>query len=309
MSDDLGAPVPEWVDVSWEAAADGPVRRRGLAVSAHRLVHIYRVEGNDVVALTSVDLEIAAGQMVALIGPSGSGKSTMLTLLAGLHQPSAGRLSVGAHDLSSIDDAARDRLRAVEVGTVLQGARRNLLPYASIEQNVAFAQRPARRFGQDVPRPREVLDMVGIADHARAKIEELTPGQVQTVAVAVAMAALPGLLLADEPTSQLDHRQRDRVLEAIQSVNATVGTTVLLVTHDPEVAARMPRRITIRDGRIGSEGHGGEDLAVIGRDGSLQLPPDVLEDLPVGSLLKVRVLPTGDVLLERRDPGQPEKPR
>ena len=136
---------------------------RGLAVSAHRLVHIYRVEGNDVVALTSVDLDIDAGQMVALLGPSGSGKSTMLTLLAGLHVPSAGRLTVGDHDLANIDDRARNRLRAVEVGTVLQGARRNLLPYATPEQNVAFAQHPARRLGEELPEPREILDLVGMA--------------------------------------------------------------------------------------------------------------------------------------------------
>jgi ABC-type lipoprotein export system ATPase subunit len=275
--------------------------RRGLAVSAHRLVHIYRVEGNDVVALTSVDFDIAAGQMVGLLGPSGSGKSTMLTLLAGLHQPSAGRLTVGPHDLSNIDDSARNRLRALEVGTILQGARRNLLPYATAEQNVAFAQRPARRLSENLPRPREVLDLVGMADKASARLGDLTPGELQTVAVAVAISALPGLLLADEPTSQLDHHQRDAVLDAIEAVNTSVGTTVLLVTHDPDVAARMPRRITIRDGRIGSEGHGGEELAVIGRDGSLQLPPEVLEHLPVGSLLRVRLLPNNDVLLERRD--------
>jgi ABC-type lipoprotein export system ATPase subunit len=264
-------------------------------------VHIYRVEGNDVVALTSVDLDIGAGQMVALLGPSGSGKSTMLTLLAGLHVPSAGRLTVGDHDLANIDDRARNRLRAVEVGTVLQGARRNLLPYATPEQNVAFAQHPARRLGEELPEPREVLDLVGMADEARTRLGDLTPGQLQTVAVAVAICALPGLLLADEPTSQLDHHHRDAVLDAITAVNATLGTTVLLVTHDPEVAARMPRRITIRDGRIGAEGHGGEDLAVIGRDGSLQLPPDIIAQLPAGSLLRVRLLPSGDVLLERHE--------
>jgi len=283
-----------------------PVKPRGLGVSAHRLVHIYRVEGNDVVALTSVDLDIAPGQMVALLGPSGSGKSTMLTLLAGLHQPSAGRLTVGPHDLSNIGDGERDRLRALQVGTVLQGARRNLLPYASAEQNVAFAQRPARRLGEQLPTPRQVLDLVGMADYAPSRLGELTPGQLQVVAVAVAISALPGLLLADEPTSQLDHRHRDVVVDAIHAVNAAIGTTVLLVTHDPDVAARMPRRITIRDGRISSEGHGGEDLAVIGRDGSLQLPPDVLEHVPVGSLVRARLMPNGDVLLERHEgPGDP----
>ncbi|HEV7206072.1 MAG TPA: ATP-binding cassette domain-containing protein [Jatrophihabitans sp.] len=281
--------------------AEDQFRSGGLAVSAHQLVHIYRVEGNDVVALTSVDLDIAAGQMVALLGPSGSGKSTMLTLLAGLHQPSAGRLRVGTHNLSNLEPKERDALRATEVGTVLQGAARNLLPYATPEQNVAFAQAAAVRLGKSVPEPRAILDLVGMVEHARRRLRELTPGQLQTVAVAVAISALPGLLLADEPTSQLDHEHRDDVLDAITRINRQIGTTVLLVTHDPEVAARMPRRITIRDGRIGSEGHGTEELAVIGRDGSLQLPPDILEGMPAGSLLRVRRLPGGEVMLERID--------
>lgn len=278
---------------------------RGLSVSAHGLVHIYRLEGNDVVALTSVDLEVPAGQLVGLLGPSGSGKSTLITLLAGVQRPSAGRLRVGEHDLSSLSDVELDRLRAIEVGAVLQGATRNLLSYASPAQNVAFAQKAAQRLGvRQLPRPIEVLDLLSLADCAERRLAELTPGQLQRLAVAVGMATLPGLLLTDEPTSQLDHRYRDEVLRAIGSVNRSVGTTVITVTHDPEVAARMPRTITIRDGRIGAEGHGGEDFAVLGRDGSLQLPPDVREQFAPGTLLRVKLNPDGTVLLDPR-PGGP----
>jgi ABC-type lipoprotein export system ATPase subunit len=273
-------------------------------VSAHGLVHIYRLEGNDVVALTSVDLEVPAGQLVGLLGPSGSGKSTLITLLAGVQRPSAGRLRVGEHDLSNLPDAELDRLRALDVGAVLQGATRNLLSYATPAQNVAFAQKAALRLGvRELPRPSEVLDLLSLADCAERKLAELTPGQLQRLAVAVGMATLPGLLLTDEPTSQLDHRYRDEVLQAIASVNRAVGTTVITVTHDPEVAARMPRTITIRDGRIGAEGHGGEDFAVLGRDGSLQLPPDVRERLAPGTLLRVRLNPDGTVLLDPRADG------
>jgi ABC-type lipoprotein export system ATPase subunit len=267
-------------------------------------VHIYRLEGNDVVALTSVDLEVPAGQLVGLLGPSGSGKSTLITLLAGVQRPSAGRLRVGDYDLSVLEDQELDRLRAVEVGAVLQGAVRNLLSYATPTQNVAFAQKAARRLGAGpLPRPTEVLDLLSLADCAERRLAELTPGQLQRLAVAVGMATLPGLLLADEPTSQLDHRYRDEVLQAIGAVNASVGTTVITVTHDPEVAARMPRTIIIRDGRIGAEGHGGEDFAVLGRDGSLQLPPDVRERLAPGTLLRVQLNPDGTVLLDPRGPG------
>jgi ABC-type lipoprotein export system ATPase subunit len=163
-------------------------------VSAHGLVHIYRLEGNDVVALTSVDLHVNAGQMVGLLGPSGSGKSTLITLLAGLQRPSAGKLRVGSHDLGGLEDSELNLMRATEVGTVMQGAGRNLLAYASPEENVAFAQAPARRAGKDdLPPPRDVLDLLGLVDAAGRGLTELTPGELQRLAVAVGMAALPGL--------------------------------------------------------------------------------------------------------------------
>ncbi|SDI80526.1 ABC-type lipoprotein export system, ATPase component [Frankineae bacterium MT45] len=279
---------------------------RGLAVSAHGLVHIYRVEGNDVVALTSVDLEIAAGQMVGLLGPSGSGKSTLLTLLAGLQRPSAGRLRVGAHDLAAVEPDDLDGMRATEVGVVLQGAARNLLPYTTPRRNVAFAQRAARRRGRsDLPEAATVLALLGLGGQLDRPLGQLTPGQLQRVAVATGMAALPGLLLADEPTSQLDHRHRDEVLDAIADVNAQLGTTVITVTHDPDVAARMPRTITIRDGRIGAEGRGGEEFVVVGRDGSVQLPPDIRVRFTAGDLLRVDLTDDGVVHLRPRDTDDP----
>jgi putative ABC transport system ATP-binding protein len=269
----------------------------GLDVAAHGLVHIYRLEGNDVVALSGVDLDIASGEVVGLLGPSGSGKSTLLNLLAGLLRPSAGRLRVGEHDLTRLDEKGLARMRAGDVGIVVQGAMRNLLPYASPIDNVRFAQRGARANGRDLPDPVEVLDLVGLADDARTGLDQLTPGQRQRLAVGVALGARPGLLLLDEPTSQLDHEGRDEVLAAVEDVNRLLGTTVVAVTHDPEVAARLHRTVTIRDGRVGAEGRRGEDFAVVGRDGSLALPPDVLEVVPPGSLLRVQLEDDGSVRL------------
>src|SRR4051794_1916480 len=269
----------------------------GLDVSAHGLVHIYRLEGNDVVALSGVDLDIASGEVVGLLGPSGSGKSTLLNLLAGLLRPSAGRLRVGEHDLTRLDEKGLARMRASDVGIVVQGAMRNLLPYASPVDNVRFAQRGARAIRRDLPDPHEVLDLVGLADHARTPLGQLSPGQKQRLAVGVALGARPGLLLLDEPTSQLDHEGRDEVLAAVEDVNRLVGTTVVAVTHDPEVALRLRRTVTIRDGRVGSEGRRGEDFAVVGRDGSLALPPDVLDVVPPGSLLRVQLEDDGSVRL------------
>lgn len=269
----------------------------GIPVSCHGLVHIYRLEGSDVVALSGVDLDVAAGEVVGLLGPSGSGKSTLLNLFAGLLRPSAGRLTIGSHDIARMDERGLARMRAADVGVVLQGAMRNLLPYASPVDNVRFAQRGAKtlRSGSDeggatvgeLPEPREVLGLVGLADHARTPLGSLSPGQRQRLAVGVGLAARPGLLLLDEPTSQLDHAGRDEVLQAVTGINRDLGTTVIAVTHDPDVAARLPRTVTIRDGRVGAEGRRGEDFAVVSRDGSLTLPPDVLESVPPGSLLRV----------------------
>jgi ABC-type lipoprotein export system ATPase subunit len=225
--------------------------------------------------------------MVGLLGPSGAGKSTLLTLFGGLMRPSAGRIRIGGHDLGRMDEPALDEYRAADVGMVLQGAGRNLLPYLNARENVAFAQAPARSVGRPVPAPGEVLSLVGLGDVGRTPLENLTPGRLQLTALAVAISTLPGLLLADEPTSQLDHEARDLVLERLHEVNRQVGTTIVLVTHDAEVAARLPRTVTIRDGRVGGEGRRGEDYAVVSADGSLPLPDEVLDDFPPGSLVRV----------------------
>ncbi|WP_328995661.1 ATP-binding cassette domain-containing protein [Kribbella sp. NBC_01245] len=338
----------------------------GLAVTTHGLVHIYRSDGHDVAALSGIGIAIRPGELVGLLGPSGAGKSTLLQLCGGLIQPSAGRLRIGEHDVAKMSGPELDRMRASDVGIVIQGAGRNLVPYLTPEDNVRFAQRAAHAIlprrtrgaateaadrttggttdgtargtagrtaggtagrtaggtagrtaggtagdtaggtasGRDLPAPRDVLALVGLADHARTPLGRLTPGQVQLAAVAVGIATFPGLLLADEPTSQLDHRARDEVVEAIRTVNAQTGMTVLLITHDPDVAAVLPRTITIRDGRIASEGRSGEEFAVVATDGSLPLPPHVADRLPPGTLLRVTIT-DGEVRLTPADDTEP----
>lgn len=277
--------------------AQAPRAARGIGVTCRGLVYIYRLEGYDVVALAGVDLDIAPGEAVALLGPSGAGKSTLLSLLAGLLRPSAGRVQVGPYDLVKATDADLVRMRAGDVGVVLQGAARNLLPYLSAEQNVRFAQRGAPK-GHPLPSPREVLSLVGLNARGRSRLRPaaLSPGERQRLALAVALAARPGLLLADEPTSQLDTRTRDDVVAALDAVRRW-GTTVVVVTHDPEVGARLGRTVTIRDGRVGAEGRLGEEYAVVGRDGSLHLPPDVLREIVPGTLVRVTLQSDGTVLL------------
>jgi ABC-type lipoprotein export system ATPase subunit len=260
----------------------------GLAVTCRRVVHIYRGEGGDVVALAGVDLSITPGEMVALVGPSGSGKSTLIALLSGLMRPSAGRISVGTYDMGKLSDAEISRLRGTDVGVVLQGAARNLLPFATLARNVWLAQtRAAATRGRRLDDPERILDLVGLGGQGRARIAQLAPGARQRAALAVGIASSPGLLLVDEPTSQLDTAGRDEVVVALETVNAERGTTIVVVTHDGEVGDRLGRAVTIRDGRVGAEGRGGQDFAVVAGDGTVQLPPEVLGDFPPGTLFTV----------------------
>ena len=261
----------------------------GLAVVCRRVMHIYRSDGGDVVALSGVDLDIAPGQMVALVGPSGSGKSTLIALLAGMMRPTAGRVQIGLMDIGRISEGELARLRGTDLGVVLQGARRNLLPYASVLSNIWFAQRRAARVRPgDLDPPARILSLVGLVGQGHEKVRDLPASAQQRAALAVGMAASPGLLLVDEPTSQLDRAGRDEVLHALETINRERGTTIVTVTHDPEVGERLGRAVTIRDGRVGAEGRNGREFAVIAGDGSVQLPPEVLESLPPGTLLAVR---------------------
>ncbi|HKE65721.1 MAG TPA: ATP-binding cassette domain-containing protein [Micromonosporaceae bacterium] len=260
----------------------------GLAVGCRRVVHIYRGEGGDVVALAGVDLSIAPGEMLALVGPSGSGKSTLVALLAGLMRPSAGRVMVGTYDMAKLTDREIARLRGTEIGVVLQGASRNLLQYANLYRNIWLARRRAARSGGvTLDDPDRILDLVGLAGRGRAHLADLAPDAKQRAALAVGIAAGPGLLLVDEPTSQLDSAGRDEVLTAIETVNAERGTTIVVVTHDQNVGVRLGRAVTIRDGRVGAEGRDGRDFAVVASDGTVQLPPDVLATYPPGTMFTV----------------------
>jgi len=269
---------------------------RGLAVSTKDLVHIYRTEGRDVAALSGVTLDIAPGEFVGLLGPSGAGKSTLLTLLGGLLTPSAGRIHLGADEITTISAARLDELRATSVSLILQGADRNLLPYLDLAQNVAFAQRAARAAGKALPTPAEVLAEFGLADAIADRPADVPPGKRQLAAIAVATATRPGLILADEPTSRLDQQAVELVLAAFDRINAAYGTTIVLVTHDPDITDRLPRTVTIRDGRIGGEGRSGEEYAIVTADGFVPLPAHALADLPPGTLLRLHPTPEGYLL-------------
>lgn len=276
----------------------------GPIVRCEGLVQVYGAPGQEVTALRGVDLTVAEGDAVALLGPSGAGKSTLLWLFAGLLQPTAGLVEVCGRRLADLGPRAAAQLRRQQVGMVMQTPARNLLPYQTVAGNVLFALGPARM--APAARRRRVtglLEAVGLAALARRPAGQLSGGEQQRLAVAVALANQPRLLLADEPTSQLDHRSAAAVVELLRTASASHGTTVVIVTHDPAVGAVFPRTVTIRDGRVGAEGHAGEDYLVVARDGSVQLPESVLAVLPPGSLARAIPTPHGVELRRAREEG------
>ena len=272
----------------------------GVAVRAESLVHIYAGDDEDVVALRGVDLAVAPGETVALLGPSGSGKSTLLAVCAGLLRPSAGRVQVDGVDLGRLAPRDLAAWRRTTVGVLLQGARRNLLAWATPTENLRFVQALAPRTGRDPAAPAELLAELGLSKVATSPVRALSDGEAQRVALAAAVATRPGLLVADEPTSQLDRASRAAVLELLLRINRAFGTTVLVVTHDAEVGAALHRSVGMRDGVVGSEGLAGEPLTTVTRDGAVPLPDDVLERWPPGT--RVRVVADGDEIVVRRLP-------
>ena len=270
-------------------------------VHCSNLVQIYGEAGQQVTALRGVDLTVNAGETVALLGPSGAGKSTLLWLLAGLLRPTAGRVEVCGLQLADIKTSQATNMRLRDIGIVMQNPGRNLLQHESVAGNVLFAQAPTRRT-RTMKRRRTtgLLAAVGLEDLAARPAGRLSGGEEQRLAVAVALANGPRLLLADEPTSQLDHRSAALVTGLLQAANEDLGTTVIVVTHDQQVGQAFGRTITIRDGKVGAEGHAGEDYLVVARDGSVQLPPDLLDALPPGSLARA-VRTQAGVELQRAD--------
>jgi putative ABC transport system ATP-binding protein len=274
------------------------VRRPGVAVRCVNVVQIYTTAGgHDVVALRGVDLDIRPGEQVALLGPSGSGKSTLLSLFGGVLRPSAGKVLIDGEDISRIKESELGRLRSGKVASLLQGAGRNLLPYATPAQNIDFARKavsPSVR--RELPDAHDLLDRLGLGELAHRSMTGLSGGELQRVAFAASVSSGAGLLLADEPTSQLSHDDRDTMLELIHLVNRDFGATVVLVTHDPEVAERMPRSITIRNGRIGSEGRHGLDFGVVDEDGAVHIPDELGARFPAGSLVQFEETADGVLL-------------
>ncbi|MBS1672378.1 MAG: ABC transporter ATP-binding protein [Actinobacteria bacterium] len=263
-------------------------------IACEGLVRIFTAKGIEVQALQGLDLRVQTGEMVALVGASGSGKSTLLGILAGLDAPTAGSARVAGHDLVTMRSAERLRYRRSSVGFVWQQSGRNLLPYLTARENVALAHGVARVIprGERAARAQELLELLEVADVAQQRPAQLSGGQKQRVAIAVALANRPRVLLADEPTGELDERTSADVLAAMQAVNTEHGVTTLIVTHDATVSEHVDRTVRIRDGRTstetlrsthtddeGREVRIAQEYAVLDRAGRMQLPGEFVTAL------------------------------
>ena len=217
-------------------------------VNLQGIARRYRVGGQNVDALAGIDLSVPAGQFVAIVGPSGSGKSTLLNILGCLDRPTAGRYELDGTDVSTFDDERASDFRNRRIGFVFQSF--HLLPRLSVLENVLLPRRFLREPAPDIEgRAHALLERIGLGQRKDHRPEQLSGGQMQRVAIARALLMRPALLLADEPTGNLDSRSAADVLGMIDKVHAR-GQTVILVTHDHDVAARAQRRVQVRDGKV-----------------------------------------------------------
>jgi ABC-type lipoprotein export system ATPase subunit len=262
-------------------------------IVCENLVKIYKVADLEVVALQGLDLTVTEGELIAVVGASGSGKSTLQNILGGVDTPTAGRAQVAGLDLAALTEGERTIYRRRTVGFVWQQTARNLLPYLSAAENIEL---PMMHDGVDhVARRQRVgrlLDLVQLSKRAAHRPDQLSGGEQQRAAVAVALANEPALLLADEPTGELDTESANALFATLRAVNRELGVTIVVFTHDPLVSEQVSRTIGIRDGRTATEtlrrhesGPAGEEqlvaeeLAVLDRGGRLQLPREYVAAL------------------------------
>ena len=226
-------------------------RTESRAIRCAGLIKIYKIEDIEVVALQGLDLEVERGELMGIIGPSGSGKTTLMSVLGGLDTPSAGRAWVSGIDLVALNDRQRLRYRRQDVGFVWQNTARNLIPYLTAVENIELAMMVAGRF--DRPRALELLRLVGLGHRTQHRPQAMSTGEQQRVAVAIALANKPQVLLADEPTGSLDDENAARLLTLFDTVRHELGVTVVIVTHDTNVAGSLDRYVAIRDGKTATE--------------------------------------------------------
>lgn len=295
-----------------------PDARAAHIIECDSLVKIYKTPDVEVLALQGLDLTVDYGEMTAIIGNSGSGKSTFLNMLGGLDRPSAGRLLVDGKDLFKLNERELVEYKLHTVGFVWQNNARNLLPYLTATQNVMM---PMLFGGEHKRRQRalELLDMVNMSHRKNSRLSALSGGEQQRIAIAIALANHPRLLLADEPTGAVDQKTSSAILDMLRAINRESGLTIVIVTHDQLLAKKVSRVIAIRDGKIASERIMKEsyldrlsdisalteveevqdEYAVLDKAGRLQLPADMLKKLGVAGNRVRMELKDGEIIIRK----------
>ena len=268
------------------------------------LFKIYKIADLEVVALRGLDLNVQRNEVVAIVGASGSGKSTLLNILAGYDTPSAGRVSVGDKDLLRMTPNETELYRRDEVGFIWQQTSRNMFPYLTAVENVALPMMLTFTSpGERRRRAEELLELVGLGHRMGHTPEKLSGGEQQRVAIAVALANHPPLLLADEPTGELDDNTAAEILDLFGEINRELSTTILIVTHDPDIAYKVGRVVMIRDGKMATEVRRRvtfqrlsgavstdqplEEFILVDGSGRVQIPRDIIDRLKIGERARI----------------------
>ena len=285
-------------------------------IICENLVKIYKTSDIEVVALQGLDLTVEAGELMAIIGSSGSGKSTLLNMLGGLDRPSAGTLLVDGKDLLKATKKDMIQYRKETVGFMWQNNARNLIPYLTAVENIElpmFLKGKVDRNGA-----LELLDMVGMIHRKNSKLSQLSGGEQQRIAMAIALANKPKIFLADEPTGAVDTKTADMVMDVFRDLNKSLGITIVIVTHDLKLAKKVNRVVAIRDGRTSSEflrksykeelensqndfneSEDKEELIVMDRAGRIQIPKEYLEKLGLAGKNKLKVeIEDGQIIIK-----------
>ncbi len=286
-------------------------------IFADNLVKIYKTQELEVLALQGLDLTVEKGELMAIIGNSGSGKSTFLNMLGGLDTPSAGKLFVDGKNLFTMTKKQLVEYKRDTVGFVWQNNARNLLPYLTAIENVItpmqFSSEKKRK-----ERALELLDLVGMSHRKNSRLNQLSGGEQQRIAIAIALANSPKLLLADEPTGSVDRKTADYILDVFRHLNREKGQTILIVTHDVALSKQVQRVVAIRDGKFSSERilkehysldaanqvnwqeeDTQEEYAILDRAGRIQIPPQMLEEAGIeGNKVRIEVR-DGNIVMER----------
>ena len=289
-------------------------------IECENLVKIYKTKDIEVLALQGLELRIDKGELLAIVGNSGSGKSTFLNLLGGLDRPSAGKLVVDGKDLFKLSEKELVEYKRNTVGFVWQNNARNMLPYLTAWQNV---QMPMLFDSGKKKKERalELLEMVGMSHRKDHRLDQMSGGEQQRVAIAIALANDPKILLADEPTGAVDVKTGAYILDVLRSINETTGITTVIVTHDRQLTKKVNRVVSIRDGKLSSErvmkqsyrdrlseisafteeSEVQDEFTVLDRAGRLQIPREYLEQLQLQGN-KVRVeYKDGKIIIENPD--------